>query len=53
MPYLYKRVRTKHRDFVTRTKCVCYNFEHTKSEEVYGYAEQVKAKVREINVLHI
>lgn len=30
MPYLYKRVRTKHRDFVTRTKCVCYNFEHTK-----------------------
>lgn len=24
MPYLYKRVRTKHKDFITRTKCFYY-----------------------------
>ncbi len=30
MPYLYKRVKTKHVDFVTRTKCFCYKSESEK-----------------------
>ena len=30
MPYIYKRVHTKHRDFVTRTKCYYYNIPKNK-----------------------
>lgn len=30
MPYIYKRVHTPHRDFITRTKCYYYNTSDTK-----------------------
>ena len=32
MPYIYKRINTPHRDFVTRTKCYYYNVSNTKKK---------------------
>lgn len=47
MPYLYKRVITKHKEFITRTKCFYYNPENSKkSRRIRLYKTSEKRKER-------
>lgn len=44
MPYIYKRVHTPHRDFITRTKCFYYNIPKAKKKRGVRVASTPESK---------